>query len=48
MLAIGAGLVGANLALSIVETFLNTEFPGEEKHCRRVAAIQSLEEETMK
>ena len=29
-------------------TFLNTEFPGEEKHCRRVAAIQALEEETMK
>lgn len=48
VLAIGAGIVGPNLALSIVDTFLNTEFPGEEKHCRRVAAIQALEEETMK
>ena len=48
ILALGAGIVGPNLALSIVETFLNTEFPGEEKHCRRVAAIQALEEETMK
>lgn len=48
MLAIGAGIVGTNLALSIVETFLNTEFSGEEKHCRRVAALQALEEETMR
>ena len=48
VLALGAGIVGTNLALNIVETFLNTEFPGEEKHCRRVAAIQALEEETMK
>lgn len=48
VLALGAGIVGTNLALGIVDTFLNTEFPGEEKHCRRVAAIQALEEETMK
>ncbi|MDE6915815.1 MAG: ribose 5-phosphate isomerase B [Lachnospiraceae bacterium] len=44
VLALGAGIVGPNLALSIVETFLNTEFPGEEKHCRRVAAIEAPEE----
>lgn len=48
VLALGGGMIGTNLALSIVDTFLNTEFPGEEKHCRRVAAIQALEEETMK
>ena len=48
VLALGAGIVGTNLALSIVDTFLHTEFPGEEKHCRRVAAIVKLEEETMK
>lgn len=48
MLAIGAGIVGMNLALGIVETFLNTAFPGEEKHCRRVAKIKALEEESMK
>ena len=47
MLAIGAGIVGTNLALGIVDTFLNTAFPAEEKHCRRVAAIQALEAETM-
>lgn len=48
VLALGAGIVGTNLALGIVDTFLNTQFPGEEKHCRRVAAIQALEEETMR
>ncbi len=48
MLALGAGIVGTNLALGIVETFLNTEFPGEEKHCRRVAKIEALEAESMK
>ena len=48
MLALGAGIVGTNLALGIVDTFLHTAFPGEEKHRRRVAAIQALENETMK
>lgn len=48
MLAMGAGIIGTNLALSIVDTFLNTEFPGEEKHCRRVSAIEALEAEIMK
>jgi len=48
MLALGAGIVGANLALSIVDTFLNTDFSGEEKHRRRITALQMLEEETMK
>ncbi|GFI24348.1 ribose-5-phosphate isomerase B [Lachnospiraceae bacterium] len=47
VLALGAGIVGVNLALSIVDTFLRTEFSREEKHCRRVSAIQALEEETM-
>lgn len=48
VLALGAGIVGPNIALGIVDTFLNTEFSGEEKHCRRIAAIQALEEKTMK
>lgn len=48
VLALGAGIVGTNLALSIVETFLDTRFPGEEKHSRRVAEIESLEEANMK
>ena len=40
MLALGGGFVGPNLALDIVETFLNTEFSGEEKHKRRIGKIE--------
>lgn len=40
MLALGAGIVGENLALEIVETFLNTPFSGEERHRRRVNLIE--------
>lgn len=39
MLALGGGIVGPNLALDIVETFLNTEFSKEEKHIRRIHLI---------
>ncbi|MCI5958727.1 MAG: ribose 5-phosphate isomerase B [Lachnospiraceae bacterium] len=41
VLAMGAGIVGPNLALEIVDTFLNTEFSGEERHQRRIDAIES-------
>lgn len=41
VLAMGAGIVGPNLALEIVDTFLNTGFSEEEKHKRRVAAIET-------
>ena len=40
VLAMGGGIVGPNLALSIVDTFLRTEFSKEEKHCRRVGLIE--------
>lgn len=40
MLAMGAGVVGDLLAMEIVDTFLGTEFSGEERHCRRVALIE--------
>ena len=40
MLAMGAGIVGELLAMEIVDTFLGTEFSGEERHCRRVALIE--------
>lgn len=36
VLALGGAMVGVNLALDIVETFLNTPFSEEEKHQRRV------------
>ncbi len=40
VLAMGAGIVGANLAIEIMETFLNTEFSGEERHQRRIDLIE--------
>ncbi len=40
MLALGGGIVGPNMALDILETFLNTEFSEEEKHCRRIGLIE--------
>ncbi len=39
MLAMGGGIVGPNLAIDIVETFLNTHFSGEEKHVRRISKL---------
>lgn len=42
MLAMGAGIVGENLALEIVDTFLNTEFSKEERHQRRIDLIEQL------
>lgn len=40
VLALGGGLIGPNLAVEIVDQFLDTEFSGEEKHQRRVAKIE--------
>lgn len=42
MLALGGGIVGDNLALEIVDTFLGTEFSGEERHQRRIDLIEQL------
>ncbi len=40
VLALGAGIVGTNLALEIVETFLNTDFSNDERHIRRINKIE--------
>lgn len=42
MLALGARVIGPELAKSIVRTFLTTEFEGG-RHERRVAMLASLE-----
>jgi ribose 5-phosphate isomerase B len=42
MLAMGAGIVGENLAIDIVDTFIDTPFSGEERHMRRVELIEKL------
>jgi len=43
VLAMGAGIVGPNLAERIVDTFLSTEFEGG-RHERRVNLISAMEE----
>ena len=43
MMALGAGIVGENLALEIVDTWLGTEFSGEARHQRRIDKVMDLE-----
>ena len=40
VLSLGGGIIGPNLALEIVDTFLDTDFSGEEKHCRRISQME--------
>lgn len=40
ILAMGGRVVGAGLAIKIVDTFLNTEFSGDERHIRRISQIE--------
>lgn len=40
IVAMGGRVVGAGLAVKIVDTFLNTPFSGDERHARRIAAIE--------
>ena len=40
VLAMGAALIGPMLANEIVDTFLDTEFSGEERHQRRIDLIE--------
>ena len=41
ILALGGRVVGAGLALKIVDTFLDTPFSDEERHKRRIALIEA-------
>jgi len=43
MMALGAGVVGENLALEIADTWLSTEFSGDERHQRRIDKLMQLE-----
>ncbi len=40
VLAMGASIIGESVALAIVDTFLDTEFSGVERHLRRVNLIE--------
>lgn len=43
VLAIGAGVIGENVAMDVVDTFLETAFSEEERHKRRIAKIAEYE-----
>ena len=43
MMALGAGVVGQLLALQIVDTWLETEFSGDERHQRRIDKLMACE-----
>ena len=42
MLAIGAGIVGPNLAEAITDAFVDTAFSGAQRHERRIRQIESV------
>jgi ribose 5-phosphate isomerase B len=41
ILALGARVLGAGLALEITSAFLDTDFSGEERHSRRIAMLDA-------
>ena len=43
MMAMGAGIIGQNLALEIADTWLDTPFSGDERHQRRINKMMDLE-----
>ena len=45
MMAIGAAVVGQMLAFEIIDTWLGTEFSGNERHQRRIDKVMALEKE---
>ncbi|MBQ4564385.1 MAG: ribose 5-phosphate isomerase B [Lachnospiraceae bacterium] len=45
IIALGGRVVGPELAVKIVDTFLNTEFSGDERHARRIGMIEAEDAE---
>ena len=45
VLAMGARVIGSELAWEITEAFLAAEFSGEERHLRRLAKVDILDRE---
>jgi ribose 5-phosphate isomerase B len=43
MMALGAGVTDEALALELADTWLTTEFSGDERHSRRIAGVMALE-----
>ena len=47
VLAIGARVVGQELATELVRAFAGARFSGEERHMRRLAKVNAIEERSM-
>ena len=43
MMAMGAGIISQELAFKLVDTWLGTEFSGEDRHRRRIDKVMALE-----
>lgn len=43
VLCLGSRVIGAALALELVHAFLSAKFSGEERHVRRLAKVQQIE-----
>ena len=43
MMALGAGIISEELALEIVDIWVNTEFSGSPRHARRIEKVMALE-----
>jgi ribose 5-phosphate isomerase B len=44
ILCLGARIIGVELARELVKAFLGANFSGEERHCRRLAKIDDIEQ----
>ncbi len=44
VLVLGSRVIGVELALELVRTFLEAQFSGEERHVRRLEKVRALEE----
>jgi len=44
VLCLGARIIGVELARELVKAFLGANFSGEERHCRRLAKIDDIEQ----
>lgn len=43
VLALGARVIGVEVALELVEAFIHANFSGAERHLRRIAKVQEME-----
>jgi ribose 5-phosphate isomerase B len=47
VLALGARVIDADLAIKIIEVFLNTDFSGDDRHLRRVNMLKDLDKKEL-